>query len=238
MHVASARSNAPLIELDLAAYHTMAQTNALFGQEGHSGAWAAAGSGSLILCGVTEAAAVQELLAERLAGRAPRAGPRLLIIAAAVPPQLESAQALLPVRLHVPALRQRPGDVLLLARYFAAERQITPLAAQILEHYPWPGNVSELRSVIMRAAQLVGVGSIDVVHLPERLQDTTADEPSRLGRLPAEGINLEQLEQALIRQALERARGNKSKAAELLGLSRHTLLYRMEKYRISAPEHR
>jgi DNA-binding NtrC family response regulator len=54
--------------------------------------------------------------------------------------------------------------------------------------------------------------------------------------LPPEGVNLEQVEQALIRQALERARGNKSKAAELLGLTRHTLLYRMEKYGISASE--
>ena len=55
-------------------------------------------------------------------------------------------------------------------------------------------------------------------------------------QLPPEGVNLEQVEQNLIRQALERARGNKSKAAELLGLSRHTLLYRMEKYSIVAPE--
>jgi DNA-binding NtrC family response regulator len=50
------------------------------------------------------------------------------------------------------------------------------------------------------------------------------------------GVNLEAVEQDLIRQALERARGNKSKAAELLGLTRHTLLYRMEKYGITAPE--
>jgi two-component system, NtrC family, response regulator AtoC len=49
-------------------------------------------------------------------------------------------------------------------------------------------------------------------------------------------VHLEQVEQALIRQTLERARGNKSKAAELLGLTRHPLLYRMEKYGISASE--
>jgi DNA-binding NtrC family response regulator len=113
------------------------------------------------------------------------------------------------------------------------KRTITPAALQVLEQYSWPGNLNELRSVLERANQLAGTEPIDVIHLPERLQAAVASTPDRL---PPQGINLEQLEQTLIRQALEQAHGNKSRAAELLGLTRHTLLYRMEKYAVNPLE--
>jgi transcriptional regulator with PAS, ATPase and Fis domain len=69
-----------------------------------------------------------------------------------------------------------------------------------------------------------------VQHLPDRVR--AAPLPNTPIRLPPEGLSLEELEVALIRQALARAGGNKTRAAELLGLTRHTLLYRLEKYKI------
>jgi DNA-binding NtrC family response regulator len=114
---------------------------------------------------------------------------------------------------------------------------ITPHAAQLLEQHPWPGNILELRGVIERATQLTGNSPIDTAHLPTALQRPPEPPLHSPIHLPPEGINLELLEQALIRQALAQAQANKSKAAELLGLTRYTLLYRMEKYRINTPEH-
>ena len=235
IHVASRRYEAPLIELNLALYHDKAQPAALFGSSADDGAWPVAGSGSLLLRGLAEAHAVHEPLARKLAERVPHTGPRLLVVASEALIH-EELQELMPVRLYVPPLRERKGDTLLLARHFARDYPFTPHAAQLLEAYPWPGNIRELRGVVEGAAQLAGSSPIDVGHLPTAMQR----EPEQIRRspayLPPEGVNLEEVEQALIRQALERARGNKSKAAELLGLSRHTLLYRMEKYNISAPE--
>ena len=236
IHVASSRHIAPLIELDLAAYQEVAQIAALFGPRGNSGAWVEAGSGSLLIHGLAGARAVHDMLIERLEQRASRSSPRLLAAIAEAESLPEQLLALIAVRLQVPALHKRPGDVLLLAQHFATGRPITPGAAQLLEHYSWPGNITELRGVIERAAQLAGSNPIDSAYLPAALHHQSSQPTHSPAYLPLEGVNLDELEQTLIRQALERARGNKSRAAELLGLTRHTLLYRMEKYGISAPE--
>jgi two-component system response regulator AtoC len=235
MHTASARAEAPLIELDLGIYRGVAQEMILFGKSGIGGAWAEAGSGTLVLRGGADATAVFEQLAERIATQENRARPRLFIVAPSEDILPTPLEVLVPVVLHVPPLRERRADVFLLARAFAGDRQFTPRAAQVLEHYTWPGNLTELRGIIQRAAHLAGADPIDVRHLPDQLHQTPEGVSGPL-YLPAEGVNLEQVEQAFIRQALERARGNKSKAAELLGLTRHTLLYRMEKYGISVSE--
>lgn len=130
--------------------------------------------------------------------------------------------------IEVPPLRERAGDVALLAKRLSGERDITSAALQALSAYAWPGNVSELKSVLERAASLTD-GPVDVQHLPQMIAAALSSSPSPF-RLPREGVNLEDLEKQLIVQALEQANGNKTRAAELLGLSRHTLLYRMEKY--------
>jgi len=236
IHAASTRHAAPLVELDLLVYQHAAQVAALFGADGNGGAWNEAGSGSLLLRGVARATGVHEVLAERLATRMDRVGPRLLVVVSDSSSVPETITAHIPICVRVPALRERPGDALLLAHHFAGERPITPPAGQRLERYAWPENVSELRGVIMRAAYLAGDGAIDSIHLPERVQAAPGLPRQHAIALPLEGLNLEEVEQELIRQALDRARGNKSKAAELLGLTRHTLLYRMEKYGITAPE--
>ncbi|NJM08966.1 hypothetical protein HC891_26350 [Candidatus Gracilibacteria bacterium] len=113
------------------------------------------------------------------------------------------------------------------------QRQLTPAAIELLHAYTWPGNLGELRGVVMRAALLAGDGPIEAIHLPERIR--TAPLPHSPVRLPPEGLSLEALEIDLIRQALARASGNKSRAAELLGLTRHTLIYRLEKYKLGEP---
>ncbi|MEO7910129.1 MAG: helix-turn-helix domain-containing protein, partial [Roseiflexaceae bacterium] len=166
----------------------------------------------------------------------PGAGPRLLLVESDASLLPEPLAAAVPIHLRVPPLRARTGDVPLLASAFAGERTITSPAMQHLDSYAWPDNIAELRSIIVSAAQLSGADPIDTMHLPKQLQDVTEYPTQGSIMLPLEGINLEDVEQNLIRQALERTHGNKSKAAELLGLSRHTLLYRMEKYGITAPE--
>lgn len=236
IHIASARHGAPLGELDMRLYHPAAQQAALFGAKSNDGAWNEAGSGALLLRGLVEAPAVHAALANCLTTRAIRAGPRLLVLEADASALPETIMAHLPMLLRVPPLRERPGDALLLARHFVGERAITAQAAQTIEHYRWPGNVAELRSALLRAAQLAGTSPIDSIHLPAHIVAAPGPSDSRGIGLPPEGVNLEAVEQDLIRQALERARGNKSKAAELLGLTRHTLLYRMAKYGITAPE--
>ena len=236
LHVASARHGAPLSELDLQLYLPAAQLAALFGTKSNDGAWQAAGSGSLLLRGLAGARAVHDVLADCLANRALRAGPRLLLVEADASALPETISAYLPMQLRVPALRERPGDALLLARHFVGEHSITTQAMQTIEHYSWPENVAELRSALLHAAQMAGMSPIDSIHLPAHIVATSGPADSRRIGLPPEGVSLEAVEQDLIRQALDRARGNKSKAAELLGLTRHTLLYRMEKYGITAPE--
>ena len=236
IHTASARRTAPMIELDLTFYQHTAQRTALFGTAGDGGAWIAAGSGTLILRGLASAHAAHELLAQHFAEHVERAGPRVILVepdSALLPEVLTAA---LPIHMHVPPLRVRSGDVQLVARLFAGARAITARVLHQLDRYAWPENIAELRSVIVCAAQLAGDDPIDTMHLPMHLQRAPEYSAENSITLPPEGVNLEAVEQDLIRQALDRTRGNKSKAAELLGLSRHTLLYRLEKYGITSAE--
>ncbi len=142
------------------------------------------------------------------------------------------------VPLILPPLRERREDILPLARHFLdtlSRRHAFPAPAlgrsaerRLLDH-PWPGNVRELRNlcerlVILLPGQVVGAGNLQLAP-PQGQQGDL--------RLPAEGVVLDELEAELIRQALERTAGNRTRAARLLGLSRDTLLYRMKKYAIT-----
>ena len=101
----------------------------------------------------------------------------------------------------------------------------------MLVGYAWPGNVRQLRNVLERILLLEDEGDIDATRLPPEVlaRHGPAD---RLMVLPAAGLSLDELERELICQALERTDGNKTGAARLLGLSRDTLRYRLEKYGI------
>ncbi|MFQ5745026.1 MAG: sigma-54-dependent transcriptional regulator [Acidobacteriota bacterium] len=143
----------------------------------------------------------------------------------------------------LPSLRERPQDILPLARYFLGnltERtgkvvtDIKPEARRVLLQYGWPGNIRELKNVLERAVILTQSKSIEVHHLPARLQQGPATAFAMPINLPASGLELAELERRLLQQALERSRHNKSKAARLLGLSRATLRYRLKKFGLDA----
>ncbi|MBE0428422.1 MAG: sigma-54-dependent Fis family transcriptional regulator [Thermoleophilia bacterium] len=135
----------------------------------------------------------------------------------------------------MPPLRDRPGDIKLLAKHFLARhapgKDLSPEALRHLEDYRWPGNVRELINTIERAGILSPGPVIGPGDLPAEVRAGTS--PAAGGfELPPEGVTLEQVEKELIEQALARTGGNRTKAAGLLGISRHTLLYRIEKYHI------
>jgi two-component system response regulator AtoC len=149
------------------------------------------------------------------------------------------------VELNVPALRERGDDVLLLTdhfldhharRYGKSGLRISDEAKATMRSYSWPGNVRELRNVIENAVllsegDLIGPGGLS---LSPTL--AAAGGASSAGvfppALPMEGIRLEDVERDLVRQALERESWNVTRAARLLGLSRDTLRYRIDKYQL------
>ncbi|MDT8368774.1 MAG: sigma-54 dependent transcriptional regulator [Longimicrobiales bacterium] len=144
------------------------------------------------------------------------------------------------VPVELPPLRDRPEDIAPLAVHFldllSAETEgnaarICPDVMDVLERYEWPGNARELRNVMERALLLGDGECIDEAHLPPEILGTKAGSDGGFV-LPPTGVSLQELERELMCQALERADGNKTGAARLLGLSRDTLRYRLEKYGI------
>lgn len=145
------------------------------------------------------------------------------------------------VPLEIPPLRERGGDVQLLVnhfmQYFATEHDlpeamISKSAMGRLCAYPWPGNVRELRNVCERLSILMAGRTIEEINLPAEIANRIPQQKP-LFALPELGIELEQVEVDLIRQALHRTNGNRSRSARLLGISRDTLLYRMQKHGLS-----
>jgi len=145
-------------------------------------------------------------------------------------------------RLHVvavrmPALREMDQDVLQIAEHllkvFAIEfkkksvRGFTPAARKRLLNHSWPGNVRELRNCIERAMIFTESQRIDADELTLL---ASRRNPARSLEIPPEGLDLEAVERQLIGAALQRSGRNKSRAAQLLGLSRDTLRYRLKKY--------
>jgi transcriptional regulator with PAS, ATPase and Fis domain len=141
----------------------------------------------------------------------------------------------------LPALRDRREDILPLAEQFLAEfnlecnrnvQGIDSSARRFLEGQEWRGNIRELRNAIERA-----VLSCRGDFLTERdlaldlgYRPRSTVQRSKRFRLPAEGIDMEELEKDLLRQAMERSTGNQSRAATLLGLTRDQMRYRLKKF--------
>ncbi len=144
---------------------------------------------------------------------------------------------------EIPPLRDRPRDLRLLARHFAEElgskyhgrpAVLAPDAEKLLSEYGWPGNVRELRNVMERAMLLHGESLLEA-GVFRALLGSSGEREGSLVRLPEQGISLASVERDLITQALERTGGNRTRAAALLGLSRDTLRYRLEKWEIDVP---
>jgi len=146
------------------------------------------------------------------------------------------------VPLSLPPLRERGRDLELLvgrltARLAMEHRLDAPRysvgAMEALQRYRWPGNVRELRNVCERMVILFPGRTIQAGNLPAEIRHSQPGAQAGEFVLPDSGVHLDTLERDLIRQALQRTRGNQSKAARLLGLSRGTLIYRMKKYAIT-----
>jgi DNA-binding NtrC family response regulator len=154
------------------------------------------------------------------------------------------------VHFDLPPLRARGNDVLVLAehylglqraRYRKPQLRFTAEAERAMLRYTWPGNVRELRNVIEQAVIMATSGTIDAVDL--RLTSTLA-LPSD-GDATADGaedggdgaeLNLAEVERDLLVRALAQTRGNVTQAARLLGVTRDTLRYRIEKYNLELPQ--
>lgn len=149
------------------------------------------------------------------------------------------------LRFEIPPLRERREDIALIAEHFCAEfgKQyrgksvvLNPETRAALKDYAWPGNVRELRNVLERAVLLGGEDSLSpdiLAGLAETGATPSEERGAKDWELPEKGIDLEQLETQLLRKALERTDGNQTQAAALLGLTRHTLRYRLEKRGLS-----
>ncbi|HEX4697414.1 MAG TPA: sigma-54 dependent transcriptional regulator [Candidatus Udaeobacter sp.] len=145
-------------------------------------------------------------------------------------------------QIEVPALRKRKEDIPPLIAQFLrqfsqqlgkAEPEVSPDAFEKLLDYSWPGNVRELQNAIEYAVVLARQGIIGVKELPAEIQLPTALQQAELNSLPGGGVqSLDDLERNAILQALAECRGNKKKAAELLGIQRPTLYNKMKRYAI------
>ena len=154
------------------------------------------------------------------------------------------------IQIDIPPLRDRGDDILLLTEHYIntlgerlrLRKKVRGLAPEVVEafqRYSWPGNVRELRNVVERALILEDSDRVTPEYLPRDLAEMAglaADTPGRSlvaleNRfvLPPGGLSLEDLETSLVRQAVERSGGNQTRAAELLGISRDQLRYRLKK---------
>ncbi len=144
------------------------------------------------------------------------------------------------VTLHVPPLRARSSDILLLAQHFVRRialrigkpvRGFSGPAARMLLDYDWPGNVRELENCIERAVALCRLDEVTVDDLPTKVQEfhiTRIAIPAGPSSSPDAMITMEEMERRYVRQVLDAVRGNKTHAARILGIDRRSLYRRLE----------
>jgi two-component system, NtrC family, response regulator AtoC len=146
------------------------------------------------------------------------------------------------IHVAMPALRERGGDVLLLAQRFLETlgarvgKQVSglsPAAAERLMAYDWPGNVRELHNCMERAVALARSATIEVADFPERIRNHDSRHVLVAGNDPSELVPLDEVEKRYILRALEATGGNKTLAAQRLGLSRKTLYRRLVTYGVA-----
>src|SRR5262245_9450635 len=153
------------------------------------------------------------------------------------------------IQIDIPPLRDRGDDVLQLSQYYIDTigsrirrtkkiKGLSTEATAVFKKYHWPGNVRELRNVIERSLILEDEDQITTEYLPGGLLGPAHLDASSMARidqaasqfvLPGEGISLDEAELSFVRQAIQRSGGNQTRAAELLGISRDQLRYRLKK---------
>jgi DNA-binding NtrC family response regulator len=135
--------------------------------------------------------------------------------------------------IHVPALRDRPADIPLLVEHFLGGVSVTAEAMARLLAHPWPGNVRELRNTLERASTLRAGPGIGVEDLPTTV--LTAQREGMLSLGAEQQLPLRDVERSYILMVLQRTGGNKSRAAEILGLDRKTLYRKLDEFGYREP---
>jgi len=272
IHAWSPRARGPLIKINCAAIPETLLESELFGHEKGAftgatrqriGRFEEASGGTLFLDEIGDMALPLQAKLLRVIqdGRFQRIGSNLDIhsdarILASTNRDLETAvregrfredlyYRLNVVELHVPPLRERPEDILPLAthflRQFAGGRaRFAPSVAEILQRYTWPGNVRELRNVMERAALLCRGELVLPEHLPARVLRSVEEQGEPGGS--EESLRLEEVERQKILETLQRCGFNRTETARVLGISRRTLVYKLQRYReagyrVDPPDH-
>jgi two-component system, NtrC family, response regulator HydG len=149
------------------------------------------------------------------------------------------------VKIDLPPLRDRGGDTLLLAHNFLVKfansagksaLTLSSSAAEKLMAYKWPGNVRELENCLERAVAFARFEQVTIEDLPEKIRSYRADRFVVSADDPTDVITMEEVERSYILRVLSLAGGNKSQAAQLLGLDRRTLYRKLERYDVAGME--
>jgi two-component system response regulator HydG len=144
------------------------------------------------------------------------------------------------VTVPLPPLRERRGDIPLLAGLFLREFReahrkevegFTPAVLEALRNHPWPGNVRELRNAVESMVVVAGGRVLDLDSLPPGISPAAAAPAARSSPSTAlAGLTLQQAEEVLIRTALEAQDGNRERAAKALGISERTLYRKIKEF--------
>jgi len=261
IHLWSDRRQKPIVKVNCAAIPDNLLESELFGHEkgaftgavqARSGRFEAADRGTIFLDEIAEMSpnlqakllrVVQDGTFQRLGGnRTFRVDVRLI---AATNREIEKEVAqgrfrddlfyrLNVIQLHISPLRQRRPDILPLARHFAQQFaggkvRFSSTASTALEMYDWPGNVRELRNTIERACLLSRGEIVLPEHFPAKIRPP--DIPGRTAPSRFEGTLMEDVERTAILNALAETGGNRTQAARRLGISRRSLIYKLQKYK-------
>jgi DNA-binding NtrC family response regulator len=133
--------------------------------------------------------------------------------------------------LHLPPLRERPGDIrLLIEKFLGPDWTIEASAIGALERYHWPGNIRQLINALERAKILADDKRILLKHLPREISEAVNVRPSEAACAASDSLS--SIERAHIIEVLKRERGNKARAARALGVNRRSLYRLLEKYQI------
>lgn len=263
IHMASQRANRPFIKVNCAAVPETLIESEFFGHEKGAftgatarrlGRFELANGGTLLLDEITETPpglqakllrVTQEQEFERVGGSKPvKVDVRLIstsnrnmkqaIVEKMIREDLYYRLDVIPI--HLPPLRDRKEDIVPLADYFLeksaadnhrSRKKLTPEAKQKLLAYQWPGNVRELANVIERAVVMDNAPQVAPEHL--YIEGNEMEAPSAL---PV-GVTLQEIERLLILETLQAQSNNKTKVAEILGISPRTLRSKMQEHHIS-----
>ncbi|WP_028325950.1 sigma-54-dependent Fis family transcriptional regulator [Desulfatirhabdium butyrativorans] len=270
IHEASPRSRGPFVAVNCGAIPAELIQSELFGYEegaftgarrgGASGKFEQASGGTLFLDEIGEMPASMQVNLLRVIedGQVTRVGgsrpiPVDVRLIAATHQDIDTRMAsgafrrdlyyrIHGVRIEIPPLRKRGGDIVLLARRFIEEmapklgRQIRSIDDgffDALKAYDWPGNVRELRHAVESAIALMQAETLGVDSLPEAIRRNRRTAASAPTSAQSRELNLEVLEKAAIRDAWRSLNGNVTQMARALGIGRNTLYAKMKKYGIA-----